>query len=177
MELISAIALAAGLRRPFSSHPQEIRHPHSEGLPVETTLLEPGVPGGRVPGGQGLAILHATGAWSEANLRAPAEIVEKELLDAFERVHPGARAAVLFAKLFRVACAEPRFDVGRYREIARFERLHKDLRQRGRRVYFAGDYLMDPSWNGALTSGYRAAGAVEEDLAGGGARRVTQDSP
>jgi protoporphyrinogen oxidase len=164
---LPALALAAGLRRPFSSHPREIRHPHSEGSPLETTLLEPGVPGGRVPGGQGLAILHATGAWSEANFDAPDDAVAKELMAAFDRIRPGASHAVLFQRLFRVARALPRFGVGRYREIARFERVQADLRRGGRRLYFAGDYLMEPSWNGALSSGYRAARAVEADLAGG----------
>jgi protoporphyrinogen oxidase len=164
---LPALALAAGLRRPFSSHPQEIRHPHSEASPLETTLLEPGVHGGRVPGGQGLAILHATGAWSEANFDAPDEAVAKELMAGFDRIRPGASHAVLFQRLFRVARALPRFGVGRYREIARFERVQADLRRGGRRLYFAGDYLMEPSWNGALSSGYRAARAVEADLAGG----------
>jgi protoporphyrinogen oxidase len=163
---LPALALAAGLRRPFSSHPQEIRHPHSEGSPLETTLLEPGVPGGRVPGGQGLATLHATGSWSEANFDAPDEAVAKELMTAFDRTHPGAPHAVLFQRLFRVPRALPRFGVGRYREIARFERVQADLRRAGRRLYFAGDYLMEPSWNGALSSGYRAARAVEADLVG-----------
>jgi protoporphyrinogen oxidase len=85
---------------------------------------------------------------------------------AFERIRPGASHAVLFQRLFRVARALPRFGVGRYREIARFERVQADLRRGGRRLYFAGDYLMEPSWNGALSSGYRAARAVEADLAG-----------
>jgi predicted NAD/FAD-dependent oxidoreductase len=54
----------------------------------------------------------------------------------------------------------------RYREIARFESIQLGERAFGRRLYFAGDYLMDPSWNGALLSGQRAARAVHADLSG-----------
>ena len=86
------------------------------------------------------------------------------LVSAMATVHPGFPRAVQFSKLLRVPAAMPRFDVGRYREIARFERVQADQRRRGRRLYFAGDYLMDPSRSGALASAERAADAVAEDL-------------
>jgi len=159
-----ALSLALGLRRPFFPHPQYVQLPHSEGSPLEAVLLEPGVHGGRVPDGRGLALLRATGAWSEAYFDAPEETVCKELLDAFARIRPGAESAVLFSKLHRVERAHPRFGVGRYRQIARFERVQRELRREGRRLYFAGDYLMDPTLEGALASGQRAAAAVAEDL-------------
>jgi protoporphyrinogen oxidase len=159
-----ALSLAVGLRRPFFPHPHHIQVPHSEGSPLEGVLLEPGVPGGRVPDGRGLALLRATGAWSEAYFDAPEETVCKELLDAFARIRPGAESAVLFSKLHRVERALPRFDVGRYRQIARFERVQRELRRESRRLYFAGDYLMDPTLEGALISAHRTAAAVTEDL-------------
>ena len=62
------------------------------------------------------------------------------------------------------AQAAPRFDVGRYREIARFMRVQSDLRARARRLYFCGDYLVHPSFEGAVVSAERAAQAVCEDL-------------
>jgi protoporphyrinogen oxidase len=159
-----ALSLAVGLRRPFFPHPQHIQLPHAEGSPLEAVLLEPGVPGGRVPDGRGLALLRATSAWSEAYFDAPEETVCKELLDAFARIRPGAESAVLFSKLYRVERALPRFGVGHYRQIARFERVQRELRREGRRLYFAGDYLMDPTLEGALASARRAAAAVAEDL-------------
>ena len=58
----------------------------------------------------------------------------------------------------------PQFEVGRYRDIARFERVQAAQRARGRRVYFAGDYLVGPSWNQALLSGQRAAEAIDADF-------------
>jgi oxygen-dependent protoporphyrinogen oxidase len=159
-----ALSLAVALRRPFFPHPQHIQVPHTEGSPLEIVLLEPGVRGGRVPDGRGLALLRATGAWSGAYFDAPEETVRKELLDAFARIRPGAESAVLFSKLHRVERALPRFDVGRYRQIARFERVQRELRREGRRLYFAGDYLMDPTLEGALASAHRATATVAEDL-------------
>jgi protoporphyrinogen oxidase len=159
-----ALSLAVGLRRSLFSHPQYIQLPHTEQSPLEAVLLEPGVPGGRVPDGRGLALLRATGAWSEAYFDAPEETVCKELLDAFARIRPGAESAVLFSKLHRVERAHPRFGVGHYRQIARFERVQRELRREGRRLYFAGDYLMDPTLEGALASAQRAAAAVAGDL-------------
>jgi protoporphyrinogen oxidase len=161
----ASLSLFAALRRPFSLHPEQIAIPHVERSPLEAVLLEPGVSGGRVPAGQGLATLRATGRWSDARIDAPDEAVEKELLDAFERVHPGAGAAILFTRLGRVERALPRFDVGHYRAIARFARVQADRRAGGRRLYFAGDYLMDPSWEGALRSAERGVEAVSRDLA------------
>lgn len=159
------IAVAVGLRRSFSPHPLEISYPPSEGSPLASALLEPGVPGGRVPGGQGLVTLRATGAWSEAHMDAPDDAVARELGAAFERTHPDYRNAVGFQRVMRVARALPRFEVGRYRAIAQFEGMQADWRRRGRRLYFAGDYRIDPSWNGAIISGTRAAVEVECDLA------------
>jgi oxygen-dependent protoporphyrinogen oxidase len=159
-----ALSLAVALRRPFFPHPQHIQVPHTEGSPLEIVLLEPGVRGGRVPDGRGLALLRASGTWSEAYFDAPEETVRKELLDAFARIRPGAESAVLFSKLHRVERALPRFDVGRYRQIARFERVQRELRREGRRLYFAGDYLMDPTLEGALASAHRATATVAEDL-------------
>jgi len=159
-----ALSLAIALRRPFYSHPQYIQFPHSEGSPLEAALLEPGVAGGRIPEDRGLALLRATGAWSQAYFEAADETVREELSEAFGRVVPRIHGAELFSEVLREPRAAPRFDVGRYREIADFTRIQLDRRQQGRRIYFAGDYLMGPGWNAALRSGQRAASAIEEDL-------------
>jgi oxygen-dependent protoporphyrinogen oxidase len=159
------ITLAIALRRPFHPHPQHIQFPHREGWPLESVLLEPGVEGGRVPNGRGLATLRATGRWSAAYFEAPDETVAKELVAALGGILPRIHGAGLFAEVSREERAVPRFDVGRYRAIADFARIQADRRSRGRRLYFAGDYLMGPGWNAALRSGYRAAAEVERDLA------------
>jgi protoporphyrinogen oxidase len=90
--------------------------------------------------------------------------VRKELLAACGRILPRIHGAEYFSEVIRVPRAIPRFDVGRYREIAQFHRVQEDRRREGRRIYFAGDYLMGPGIEAALRSGHRAAAAVEEDL-------------
>ena len=156
--------MAVALRRPFHSHPQQIQFPHREGWPLESVLLEPGVEGGRVPKGRGLALLRATGSWSAAYFEAPDETVSKELIAALGEIFPRIHGAGIFAEVLRERRAIPRFDVGRYRAIADFTRLQADCRRQGRRIYFAGDYLMGAGWNAALRSGYRAADDIAEDF-------------
>jgi len=158
------ISLAVGLRRPLATRPQRIQLPAGVGTRVGSILLEPGARGGRVPPDRGLAILHATSEFSDAHRETPEETVVKELVGAFEAVHPGAESAIRFTRLFRDAAARPHFGVGHYRAIARFERVHESLRREGRRVYVAGDYLVDPSLEGAVVSAARVAAAVCEDL-------------
>jgi protoporphyrinogen oxidase len=161
---VPGLSLAVALRRPFHSHPQQIQFPHGKGWPLESVLLEPGVEGGRVPEGRGLALLRATGRWSAGYFETPDETVSKELIDALGGIFPRIHGARIFTEVLREKRAVPRFDVGRYRAIADFTRIQEDWRCRGRRIYFAGDYLMGPGWNAALRSGYRAAADVEEDL-------------
>ena len=160
-----AVTLAVALRRPLGPHPELVRFPHAEGSPLETVLLEPGAGGSRAPDGRGLATLRATAAWSASAAGLPDDTVEKELALAFEGIRPGLRSAALFARVLRLERALPRFGVGQYRTIARLEGLWAELRASGRRVYLAGDYLVDPSWAGALASGQRVARAVRADLA------------
>ncbi len=161
-----ALACVLGLRRALHPHPQCITLPLAEGGPLARVVLEPGVAGGRVPGGRGLAHLEATLEFAAAAEGVPDDVLAKELLEAFERLFAGVRNVSEWTRLYRLPRATPRFDVGRYREIARFERIQIDQRESGRRLYFAGDYAMDPSWNGALLSGQRAARAVNADLSG-----------
>ena len=92
------LSLAVALRRPFHSHPQQIQFPHREGWPLESVLLEPGVEGGRVPEGRGLALLRATGRWSADYFEAPDETVSKELIDALGGIFPRIHGAGIFRR-------------------------------------------------------------------------------
>ena len=75
--------------------------------------------GGRVPGGRGLAHLEATsGLHAAAAESVPDDVLAKELQEAFEGLLAGARGAAAWSRLYRLPLATPRFDVGRYREIA-----------------------------------------------------------
>jgi oxygen-dependent protoporphyrinogen oxidase len=158
------LALVLGLRRALHPHPRQVSIPPDEGGPLAAVLLEPGVAGGRVPAGRGLAHLTARPDFARDAATVSDDVLVKELTEAFESVLDGARGAAAWSRLYRLPLATPRFDVGRYREIAAFEQVVADRRRAGRRLYFAGDYLMDPTWNGAVLSGQRAARAVQADL-------------
>jgi protoporphyrinogen oxidase len=159
-----ALVVAAATLRPLSLHPLLVRVPRAEGSPLAAAILEPGVRGGRVPDRCGLVSLVATAAFAESARDVPDDALEKELVDAFERFRPGLRSAIVFTRVLRTPRAWPRFDVGHYRTIDRLERLWPELRRDGRRLYLAGDHLVDPSWSGAYDSGLRAARAVAADL-------------
>jgi len=161
---VPALTLAVALRRPFSAHPEFVQFPHVEASPLESVALESGLKGGRAPEGHGLALLHARGEWSRQYIDAPDEIVAKELIAAMGRVFPRIHGASLFTEVLRDARAVPAFEVGRFREIADFLRIQSNHRAEGRRLYFAGDYLMGPGWDAALRSGLRTAATVAEDL-------------
>jgi oxygen-dependent protoporphyrinogen oxidase len=167
----ASLLLAVGLRRPLHPHPLQVSVPRGAGSPLETLLLEPGVAGGRVPAGRGLALLRTGAERAGGGPDAPDETVAKELLDALAAFQPGARGAVLFTRVLREPRAHPCFDVGRYRELARFLGLQTELRRAGRRLYFAGDYLADPTWEGALISARRVCEALAEDFRAPGSIR------
>jgi len=162
----AAVTLCARSCRPLSWHAREIRVPRTEGVAAGTLLLEPGMAGGRVPKGFGSVALHASGPWSDRVLDLSDEVIEKELSAELDRLQPGTTAAVDFAQVLRVRDARPRFDVGHYRALACLQRIESESRADGRRVILAGDYRMDPSWNGAVASGRRAARTLAGDLLG-----------
>jgi len=160
-----AITVSALMRRPLRPRPGYIRVPGAEGSPLGAALFEPGLPGGRVADGRGLLSLRATPGFAAAHFDAPSEAIEKELLAAFERFWPGAQRGVERIRTLRVRHAAPRFEVGRYRQLERWDRVQRDARANGRRLYFAGDYLAHPSFEGALLSAEKATDAVTADLA------------
>ncbi|MDJ0851182.1 MAG: FAD-dependent oxidoreductase [Myxococcota bacterium] len=159
-----AVSLTVATVRPLSAHPQEIRVPHAEGSPLESALIEPGLPGGRVPDGYGAVTLRATAAFGREALRLPDDAVEKELLDAFEHFEPRARGRAEWSRVLRVPQALPRFDVGHYRDLARLARVEQSRLAEGGRLVLAGDYRMDPSWEGAFAAGRRAARTLYDTL-------------
>jgi oxygen-dependent protoporphyrinogen oxidase len=128
--------------------------------PLGAVLVEPGFHGGRIPAGGGLALLRATARFAAAHPETPSETLEKELLAEIDRLWPGFGRSVDFTRVFRHRHGAPRFDVGAYRALARFERMQADRRAAGRGLEFAGDYRVHPSLEGAVRSGERAAAAL-----------------
>lgn len=164
----AAIVLCAALERPLENEATRLRVPPAEGWPVTTIALEPGGAGGRAPEGCSLALLVTGDAWSLAQMDAADEVVEKELVGFLQRLYPGAASAIRFCALRRHRAAMPHFDVGRYRDIARLRAVERDRREAGRHLYLAGDHLVAPSLEGAVSSGLRAAEALLEDFGVGG---------
>jgi oxygen-dependent protoporphyrinogen oxidase len=90
---------------------------------------------------------------------ALAEGLAREALRAL----PALAGRIGARRLYRHPGAIPRFDVGRYRGIARLR--EEVAKQEERRVVFAGDWLVAPHLEGAATSGIAAAEAALRTLA------------
>jgi oxygen-dependent protoporphyrinogen oxidase len=163
---VASVVLSVALAAERMYGPRRIRIAPAEALPLSHVAIEGGGKGGAIPQGNAVVTLIARDAWSRPHLAAPAEVVEKELLVHGERIVPALARTPLFTQLVRWEYAYPGFDVGRFRAIGRFQALQEQARHNGRRLYFAGDYLVGPSMEGALASGARAAKAVLSDLAG-----------
>jgi oxygen-dependent protoporphyrinogen oxidase len=161
---VAAMVLTVALKARPGLAVRRIRIPPVEELPLAHVACELGGKSAAIPEGHVVVSLVASDAFSRARLSAPADVVEKELLVHGERIEPALGGAAIFTQLTRWAFAYPRFDVGRYRAIGRFQRLQEIARQSGRRLYFAGDHLVGPSIEGALASGARAAAAALDDL-------------
>jgi len=137
------------------------------GLPLASLTVEPGGSGSAAPPGGTLVQVVANPAWSARHLDVPDAVVEKDLALALDRVFPGTCGGARTLRLRRHREALPRFDVGRYRALARLRRVQDDRRARGRRLYFAGDHWIAPSLEGAIASGMRAAVDLLDDLGRG----------
>src|SRR5262245_9367057 len=161
---VPAVVLQAALERSPTRKATRIRVPSVEGTPVASMAVEPGGAGAPAPAGAALLAVVAAPEWSRAHLQAADGVVEKELLAAAERLLPGATSGLRFTALRRYPEALPRFDVGRYRALARLRAVQTDLRARGRRLYFAGDHWAAPTLEGAIASGQRAAAELSADF-------------
>ncbi len=160
----SAVVASFACDAELAPHSVWARIPREAGLPLAAVAIEPGAEGCFAPPGQTLVQLVATPVFSHAHLEAADDAIARSLAAALERVRPGATRTARPLEIARFEWARPRFDVGRYRALANFARVQADRRARGRRLYFAGDYLNAPTLEGAATSGLRAANAALADL-------------
>ncbi len=159
------ITLSVASDRPLTGLPQLVRIPHAEGRTIEVMLVEPGLAGGRAPEGTGLVTLSATQRFAEQHANEDDERVEGQLLSSLEAILPRLASTRRFTCLQRDPLGVPRFEVGAYNALARFQDVQKDRRFLGRRLYFAGDYLGGPRFEDAVASGSRAAATAISDLA------------
>lgn len=91
--------------------------------------------------------------WASAHLDVADDALAKELAAAVARVLPGVAAEP--GAVHRFPLAWPRFDVGRYRAIARLRAVEADRCAAGRPLSFAGDWLAAPTLEGAVASAAR----------------------
>jgi predicted NAD/FAD-dependent oxidoreductase len=158
------IVLSLGLDESPVRKATRLRVSPDEALPLASVAIEPGGPGSPAPDGAALLQVVAAPGWTAAHLDAADTVVEKDLIGALERLYPRATKSARFCKLARYPEALPRFDVGRYRALARLRSVQADLRSGGRRLYFAGDHWMAPTLEGATASGVRAASELCDDF-------------
>lgn len=163
---IPAIALSVTLRDAMTDAPRRIIVPAAERSPLAAIAVTP-VDDETTPNGVGTIVtLLAQRHYAIRSFDAPSEAIEKDLLGAAARWLPALELDPVASHLSRWSSGFPAFGVGRYREIGHFHEIQRDRRRQGRRVYFAGDHLVTPSFDGALASGARAARAVLTDLGG-----------
>jgi protoporphyrinogen oxidase len=160
------IALTAELQRAPSGMPERVRIPAEEGFSAESVIFEPGLPGRRLDGVAGLATIRAREAFAASALQMPGDAVEKCLLADLKILYPALVGSLGECRLRRSPAQTPAFDVGAYRALQRFRRVQEDRRSLGRRLYFAGDYLISPSIEGRVISGFRAAADLIADAGG-----------
>jgi protoporphyrinogen oxidase len=94
------------------------------------------------------------------------DVAMKALLADLTLVYPAFLGAITSARIQRSEAGIPAFDVGAYRGLERFRRVQIDRRSLGRRLYFSGDYLISPSVEGRVVSGFRAAADLIADFSG-----------
>jgi protoporphyrinogen oxidase len=160
-----SFTLSIALSRSLRERVLWVRLPGDAGLPIAGVLLEPSGERAPAPEGCELATVVARPDFALAQRDAPDDALEKALREALARVLPGADAALRFTRLWRQPEATPRFPVGVHRDVASFRAVQRDLRERGRRLYFAGAAWVTPTLEGAVASGLRAADELLGDLA------------
>ena len=132
--------------------------PRAEGFDLAGVTVEHHKPG-MAPPGAGLLSARLAPAAAARLWGAPDEAVARPALDAlaatpFGRLHPFEFAVHRWPTLL------PCFEAGSPARLARFR--HRI--DRSPRLAFAGDYLLGPSADAALTSGMRAATEVLRGL-------------
>lgn len=162
LEQRPVVTLSVALDGVEGGLPSEVRLPRRTESAVASVLIEPGQPNGRVPEGRSQLVALSRDAFAASSSEMADDVVSKNLLDSLERALPGVGARILTTRLGRGLV--PHFTVGCYRRLAAFQRVQRDRRALGRRLYWAGDYLSGPGFESASLSGLRAANALVGDF-------------
>jgi oxygen-dependent protoporphyrinogen oxidase len=163
VELRPVVTLSVALEGVESGLPTEARIPQRDGSAISSLVVEPGQPGGRVPEGRSQIVALARDAFAVRWREMADDVVSKNLMSSLELAMPGSGERILTVRLGRTKA--PFFAVGSYRRLATFQKVQRDRRALGRRLYWAGDYLSGPGFEAASLSGLRAANALADDIA------------
>jgi predicted NAD/FAD-dependent oxidoreductase len=155
--------LAVALEGVESGLPQEIRVPRRDGSAIASIMIEPGQGTGRVPEGETQLMVLARDAFARRWADMADDVVAKNMLSSLELAMPGIGGRLESTLLGRGMAAF--FAVGAYRRLATFQKVQRDRRSLGRRLYWAGDYLSGGTFEAASLSGLRAASAFCDDVA------------
>jgi hypothetical protein len=160
--LRTAVSLSVAIDGVEGGLPTEARIPRREGSAISSLVVEPGQPSGRVPENRSQIVALARDAFADRWAEMADDVVAKNLMSSLELAIPGIGERILTTRLGRATV--PFFEVGSYRRLATFQKVQRDRRALGRRLYWAGDYLSGPSFEAASLSGLRAANALETDF-------------
>jgi oxygen-dependent protoporphyrinogen oxidase len=155
------VTLSVALEGVDSGLPMEARIPRRAGSAIASLLVEPGLPSSRVPEDRSQIVAIARDAFADRWRDMADDVVSKNLMSSLELAIPGIGERIMTTRLGRATA--PFFAVGSYRRLATFQKVQRDRRALGRRLYWAGDYLSGPSFEAASLSGLRAANALTTD--------------
>jgi oxygen-dependent protoporphyrinogen oxidase len=142
--------------------PTELRVPRREGSAISSIVMEPGQPEGRAPEGRSQIVAVARDDFAARWREMAGDVVTKNLLSSLVLLRPGLGERILTTHLGRAMA--PFFAVGSYRRLDNFQKVQRDRRALGRRLYWAGDYLSGSSFEAASLSGLRAAHDLVSDF-------------
>lgn len=151
-----------GTDRSLADRSQRIFVSRAESESLGTVFLQAAV--APLAASAGVVAVCPRAEWLQENAHLP----DEEMLDTIQqRLRPlfPALASMTRARAWlRSPEGSTQFQVGRYRELAQWQRIALDRRAAGRRLYLAGDYLCGPMLEDALLAGLRAADALLADL-------------
>jgi oxygen-dependent protoporphyrinogen oxidase len=140
------VSVQVATERPVDGGCYAVSIPRVENLSAATVSFHDYIDPSSVPNGKGLLTISGGGV----------DVTPGRLLDDLKRLYPTGPIDPARTEVVEWTSGMPIFPPGRYREIMEF---HQRERRPG--LLFCGDYWMGPLLEGAVTSGLRAADAIQ----------------